>query len=278
MFESVLLQLNDDPYGEHAIHVGVELARQCQARVRGLTLLDTRRLDSTLSNCEGAIYATGEFGRLHQHEQRQRSIRLRFCQICLSAGVDFDVRCRHANPLEVICHESRFHDLILAACPAPGASRKGNCDSRLAPQELVDLLLRGVQPMLIVRGACSPIERVLFVCDGTNPSIRAIRTFLQQGLFPCAETRLLAIGRSKEKAQETLREMATYCRSVGTTLETGYLCGSVRKVLVPYAEKWRADLVVLGVPRRNRLLNRVFGDTARDILKKSQLALYALGE
>ncbi len=278
MLESVLLQLNDNPSGEQAIKLGVQFAQQYQARIRGLTVLDTRRLESALTNCEGAIYASGEIGRLNRHEQTQQSIRLRFCQACLSAGVDFDLRSRRATPFEVLLQESRFHDLVLTTCPAPGDSGESPSESGLTAGELVEVLLRGVQPLLIVRGACPIIKRVLFVCDGTNASIRTVRTFLQQGLFPSAEGRLLAIGRSEAQAQETLREMATYCRSLGTSLETGCLCGNTRKVLIPYAKKWRADLVVLGVPRRNRLLNRVFGDTALDILKKTQLALYAMGE
>lgn len=278
MLESVLLPLNTNPSAEQAIQLGVQLAQQWKARVRGLTLLDTRRLESVVSACEGAIYASDEFDRLNRREHRQRAVRFRFCQTCLSAGVDFELRSRRANPCEVLVQEARFHDLVLADCPAPGLLRRQPFDEGLTPGELVDLLLRGVQPMLIVRGARPVINRVLLVCNGTPASSRAIRTFFQQGLFAEADKRLLSIGNSESDATKTLAEMADYCSNNRTMLETGYLCGSTRKVLIPYAKKWRADLVVLGVTRGNRMLRRLFGKTAGDILKKSELSLYAVGE
>lgn len=278
MLESVLLPLNTNPSAEQAIQLGVQLAQQWKARVRGLTLLDTRRLESVVSACEGAIYAADEFDRLNRCERRQEAIRLRFCQTCLSAGVDFELKSRRADACEVLFQEARFHDLVLADSPTPDELRGLQFEGGLAPQDLVDLLLRGVQPMLIVRGAAPVINRVLLVCDGTPASSRAIRTFFQQGLFAEADKRLLSIGNDEAEATETLAEMVGYCCNNGAFLETGYLCGSARKVLLPYAKKWRADLVVLGVTRGNRMLRRLFGKTAGDILKKSELALYAVGE
>ena len=275
MLESALLHLNDSPSGEQAIEVSVNLARRHRARVRGLTLLDTRPLESVLVQSEAAIFASEELGSLNRCEHTQSAIRTRFCQACLTAGVDFDVRSVRADPREVFSREARFHDLLLAGCPAPGADHDDDPAAAFRPRELVDVLIRSGRPMLIVRGL--ELRRVLLVCDGSAASTRAIRSFRQQNLFPDAECRLLAVGGTQEQAREILREMVPDVRSREPSLEIGCIQGRTQRVVVQYAQKWRADLVVLGVDGGNRVLRRLVGEAAHKVLTKTPCALYAAG-
>jgi nucleotide-binding universal stress UspA family protein len=114
------------------------------------------------------------------------------------------------------------------------------------------------------------------VSDGTNASARAIREFLRQNLFPESELRLLAIGSTEQRARNMLREMVDYCRGRQVSLESGWICGSPRRVIIPYAHKWGADLVVLGVTRKSPLVRRLFGDPAQRVLEETNLALYVI--
>jgi nucleotide-binding universal stress UspA family protein len=149
-------------------------------------------------------------------------------------------------------------------------------DVGLSGVELIDLLARGVQPMLIVRRKRHSLSRVLLVYDGSPAAGRAIRSALSQSLYPKAEYRLLAVGPSEVQARESLAEMTDYCSAYRIDLETGCVCGSLRRVLIPYARKWQADLLVMGVTRGNRVLRSVFGEVAQDVLNKSPCALYAV--
>jgi nucleotide-binding universal stress UspA family protein len=51
----------------------------------------------------------------------------------------------------------------------------------------------------------------------------------------------------------------------------------LRRLLIPYAEQWQADLIVLCAGRGNALLRRMFGNAALDVLNETSCALY-LGE
>jgi nucleotide-binding universal stress UspA family protein len=73
----------------------------------------------------------------------------------------------------------------------------------------------------------------------------------------------------------SLCEMGEYCLARRTHLETGCVCGSVRKVLLPYARKWQADLIVMGVQPGNRLLRWILGSTALQLMKKLRCGVYA---
>ena len=275
MLNSVLLHLSGDRRANAVIEFGVALAQRFEARVRGLTLLDTRRLASLASACEAAVYVSSEFSRLDRVEQQQESIRASLSRACLSAGVDFDVRRVRGNPLEVLPLESHYHDLIVTGAAPRGAVAEDDLDTGLSGRELIDLLLRGVQPMLVVREKRQALDRALLVYDGTTASARAVRRFLGQALLPCAECRLLAVGQTELHAQNLYREMVEYCRTQLSTIETGSLHGPLRRALVPYAGKWQADLIVLGVPAGNRLLRRVLGEAAHDVLRQTNCALYA---
>lgn len=273
MLGSVLLHFGSATSGEPLIDLGVDLARRTAARIRGLTLVDTRRLADLASSSEAACFATTESARLLRVDVEQDAIRERLSRACLAAGLDFDVRRMHGNPMEIIPSESQFHDLVVTAFPRQGQP-EGESPS-LTAADLVDLLLQGVAPLLAIRTPEQPIRRVLMAGDGTPAAARAIRHFIQQGLLPEAELRLLAIGPNESRARATLRDMADYCRLRQRTFESGWLCGSTRRVLVPYAHKWSADLVVLGVHRATRALRRFRGDPADLILRTTNLALYA---
>jgi nucleotide-binding universal stress UspA family protein len=273
MLSSVLLHFSRYEHGEPIIELGVDLARRSAARVRGLTLVDTRRLVMLSATCESAIYADNEFGRLKRIESQHNSVHSLLSQACVSAGLDFDIRRLRGNPLEVLPSEAQFHDLVVTSLARP--AERPSESTCLAAGDLVDLLLQGVQPLLVLRGCDRPVNRVLLVADGTGASARAIREFLRQNLFPQAALRLLAIGSTVERARTSLREMVDYCRNRLAAIESGWICGAPRSVVIPYAQKWGADLVVLGVARKSRIVRRLCGEPAQRLLEETDLALYA---
>ncbi len=272
MLNSVLLHFGSAQHGGPLIELGVGLACRSRARIRGISLIDTRRL-TDLTAAEATCYASNELDRLHRVETQHDTVRALLSQACLSAGLDFDLRRLRGNPMDLLPPESQFHDLVVTAFPS--TSQASSSDLSLTPTDLVDLLFQGVEPLLVVRSPQQVLRRVLLVGDGTSSSARAIRSFVKQKPVAKAELRLLAIGRTETKARETLREMADYCGSHRLYFETGWLCGSPRRAVIPYAEKWGADLVVLGVRRTGRVMRRLWGEPAESLLRSTNLALYA---
>lgn len=275
MFTSILLHLEGGERAPAVIDVGVRLARRHAARVRGLSLTDTRYFQSLTSTCETAACAVTEQSRLRLAEKRYSIARADLTQACLAANLNFDVRTLSGDPFELLPQESRFHDLVVAHfAERDDAIAAADDEPRMSERDLVDLALRGVQPLLVVRRRAQPLQRVLLIYDGTPESSRAIRSYVSQGLTPDAEHRLLAIGESERTARDALHQMTEYFQRRGTPLETGWICGRPRKVLVPYAEKWNADFLVMGVTRANPLLRRLLGETAQDALRRLSSALY----
>lgn len=275
MLSSLLLYLNGDHLTSAVVRGGVSLALRHEARVRGLAIVDTRRRDA-LMLCESAAYAVYEHERLQRTQSLHVASHGELAHACLQAGVNFDIRSEQGDPLEILPREVQFHDLVVTGCPHPRTLASSRSEVETNVYELTQLPLLGVQPLLVLRDE-REMGRVLLVYDGTPASGRAVKSFLGQRLWPDAEMRLLVLGKTAESAQDNLREMVDYLGPRRSGVETGMMCGSLRTTLVRYARKWQADLVVLGMARRNRLLTRVFGESVSRALRQSTAALYISG-
>lgn len=271
MLNSVLLHLDGASQAKSVIRLGVSVAQESQARVRGLTLVDTRRVEAAYC-CESAATAVMEQSRQTCAETQNGAVRFHLSRACLEAGLDFDVRRTAGDPLKVLPHEARFHDLTVTSV-TPKASRKP-IDTDFSLRDLASLLKSGVQPMLVAHPDQRPITRILMAYDGSDAAGRAIRSFLGLNIFSEADHRLLAIGDTEQAARSALREVADYCLVRRQSLETGCACGRPRRVLLPYAKKWQADLLVLGVAPRNRISEWFLQSPALSMYSKLRCSLY----
>jgi nucleotide-binding universal stress UspA family protein len=271
MLNSVLLHLEGAEQASPVIRLAVDVARRSEARLRGLTLLDTRRAEAS-HDSESPVYAMLTQARRDCVEQQQEVVREELSKACLAAGLNFDVRRRAGDPLQLLPQESQFHDLVITSVATSGQESEAN---GLTVSDLFALLLRGVQPLLVVNRNQTKIGRVLLAFDGSEASGRAVRAFLRANIFADAEHRLLAIGRNQRLAKASLGEMADYCLQRRQSLETGFVCGQARRLLFPYAEKWQADLIVLGVGPGQRLLGRLLGDRTIHRLHNLGCSLFA---
>ncbi|WP_425615607.1 universal stress protein [Anatilimnocola sp. NA78] len=275
MLSSLLLYLGGAKSASEIISLGVDLATRHGARIRGLTLLDTRRFTELATTCESAAYCTAESGRLSRVDRTHDDIRLKLSTDCLKAGINFDVRRLRGDPFEVLPRECQFHDLVITGFQP---SHDWAFEQGLTASEVTNLIWHGVQPLLVLRSPPQLIRRVLLVTDGMPAAAKAIRQYLSQELFPTADHRLLAIGETDHQAKELLRELAEYGRGQKKPrFESGWLRGSVRSSLLAYAEKWQADLVVTGIARRNPVLRTLQTEMTEQILRKTSMGLYVMG-
>src|SRR5262245_28391255 len=97
MLSSILLRLSGDDYSAAVIRGGVEIAQRHGARIRGLTIVDTRRIVQ-LRECETAAYAVFEHSKLERSRNDQASAQAQLTRACLDAGVNFDVRRMTGDP------------------------------------------------------------------------------------------------------------------------------------------------------------------------------------
>lgn len=271
LLSQVLLCLHEDQQAETHIEYAIALAKHCRSRVRGLTLFDSTAFDEQVRASESAAPVILEMSRLMKLEERFRELRGTFSRACLAADLDFDLRQERGVPREILLAQARSMDLVLLGLP----TRRSWFGRGLATAEVIDLVLHGVQPLMILRDSAELPQRVLLVHDGNPASDRAIRQFAQQSLFPQAEMRLLTVADRSEQAQELLHQLLETLQARWPQLEHGCAAGKPQSVVPDYIEHWNADLVVLGVPRSPILTRALYGETIHNVLKHSGCAVYA---
>ena len=128
--------------------------------------------------------------------------------------------------------------------------------------------------MLAVSETFQPIRRVLVAYSGSLESAKTFKHFVQSGLYPKALVRAVHFGSDAEAGERRLGAVESYFMAYGREIEKEFLQGDPSRELVPYAQKWEADLIVAGNSAKNLLLRKLFGETALQLLRESPLALY----
>jgi nucleotide-binding universal stress UspA family protein len=274
MLKSLLLLLDGAHCAQGLSEFGASLASLSRARLRGLALLDMRRVLHA-ATCESASGCCSELQTLQTVERCQNRALEQLTAACAGAQVDFDIRRVKGDPFDILPGEAQFHDLTITAVPLANSAVEH--EQSLPATDVLNLLAAGVRPLLVLRTPLTPVKRVLLVSDGSAHSSAAVREFLRHDLFPQAERRLFAIGETETRAKSLLRELVDYARQLQAKFECGWVRGSARQAVVRYAQKWQADLVVIGYRPQHVLLRPLWPQPAEQILRQTEMALFASG-
>ena len=136
------------------------------------------------------------------------------------------------------------------------------------------MVREGVRPILAIPDQYRPIKRVLIAYSGSIHSAEAMKQFLQNRLWPDITIRVVFLGKNSEEASQILREGVSHCQAHGFSADAMHLPGEGPHVLLEHAEKWDADLIVLGNTARNVLAKEVFGNVTHYLIEHSPRVLF----
>src|SRR5690606_38978991 len=143
------------------IDVGVSIARPRKSRVRGVTLVDSRDFQSLSSICGSAAQLLSEQTHLRETELRMRPVHTGLSEACIAAGLNFDIRQLSGDPLHLLAAEARYQDLIVIPSPDGATTWSSGQTCVFSHIDIVGLLDRSVQPMLVLRKEARSFRRVL---------------------------------------------------------------------------------------------------------------------
>jgi nucleotide-binding universal stress UspA family protein len=105
-------------------------------------------------------------------------------------------------------------------------------------------------------------------------SAKAMKRFVECPLWPRCAYRIVCFERKREKGEALLRDAAAYCRTHGIQAETEVVAADPREELLAYAERWPADVIVMGSSSRLRVVQHVLGDVVLTAIRHSKVPLY----
>lgn len=272
MMKRILVGLGGTEYTTAAINYAVALAIQYKATLTGISVIDERRLTSVGPVPIGGGTYARELAekRLQQAKERtEQSIQL-FTESCNSASVPFHVRREVGEPFALMIDLARYHDLMVF-----GLRSLFECDIVPDPHDvLVRLVQSGVRPLLAVSKGFESIKKVLISYSGSMESAKAMKRFVEMNLWPDAKLRIVTFDQPADIGQQLLHDAADYCEAHGYDVDSEHVPGSPKQQLLPYADKWGADLIVVGNSAKNLLIRRIFGETALHAIQNADRPLF----
>ncbi|MHC4780205.1 MAG: universal stress protein [Planctomycetota bacterium] len=271
MIRKILVGLGATPFSVSAVNHAVELASTHGASLTGLTVVDEDRLA-----LKGAYSGLGEFGDLPRdrrialaHEKEDEVVKA-FEDRCAEAAISCAVHRERGDSPDVLCRYGRTHDLTVL-----GLHELFDYDIIEVPENPVSRCFAlGVVPILAVPETHRKVEKVLVAYHGSVTAAGALRRFLLMRLWHPVEIRIVCFAQADEDAQQNLEDARALCAAHGFEALSQTRPGTALENLLPFAEEWRADLIVMGDSVRSFLSRSLFGDVVLQAIRNSDRPLF----
>lgn len=264
-------------YTESATRLAIDVAQRHDASLTGVTVADLATLRSVGPIPIGAGAAGAELreARLSETRSRVDAAILQFEAACQTAGLPCDVRREErAEAFDYLISLARYHDITVLGLRGLFEFGVGGERHYDPTDTMLRLISAGVRPIIAAGPETRPIEKVLVAYSGSPQSAKALRRFVQMGLWPDARLRLVAFGDDHERRQRHLTHAAAYCEAHDMEVERDYRPGDPRSGVLEVADEWGADLIVMGNSHRTLISRRVLGDTMLEAIRHSDLPLF----
>jgi len=272
MIKRILVGLGSLVYAHSATAKAIELAKSHDAELTGVTLFDTGRLDHIGAVPIGAGQLAKELkeSRLDDVSGVIAAAEVHFAMACEKAGIPYQLRRETGDPLASLVSLTRYHDLVV--CGLQSLFEHGVVDE--PHDELAMLVREGVRPLLAVSDKDRPIHRVLICYSGSMESAKTMRRFVHLRMWPEAKLKIVTFGKRKPEPEKLLADADEYCRAHGLETETEHIVEPPKAALLPYAQVWGADLIVMGNSAKSMLLRRILGETALYVMRNAEMPLF----
>lgn len=273
MIKRILVVLGGSRFMDSVIKTALDLAKQHEAILHGCAIVDESLLDpgEAIPVGGGGAAKDAREQRLTLARAGAEEAKKRFEGECERAGVSFTSELLEGTCDEVLRNAWRFQDVGLI-----GLREIFDYDVVTQdPEIVVRLINAGVRPLIAVDSRATEMKRVLVAFNGSFECCKALKQWTLLHCCKDAAVRITTVG--DECSDEDLEAARAYVADHGvSSVETVRLEGPVVPKLLEESASWGADLIIAGSTGHNWILRMVIGDTARELVETSDVALYML--
>jgi len=272
VIKRILVGVTGTPAAPSKRQYTIDLARRHSAKLEILSVVDVERLSHV-----GPVPLGAEHFAAHWREDRARRSHeaaetaiAEFEADCAAAGVPARVNREEGNPFEVLVSEWRYNDLTILGL-------RDWFDHAVVEEPestLIDLVVRGVRPILAVPETARAVKTALVAYDGSKEAARAMKTFVQMNLWPDVAIHVVSFGESTREAQQLIDPAAAYCRDHGLQATAEHVPGRAAREILGHAARIGADIIVVGCSHHRVLLHRVFGATTLHVIQNADVPVF----
>lgn len=278
MIKRILVALDPDNDTPVATQYAIALAKSREASLTGLAVVDVSNIYPT--GITGGLDATHHARNLWEElseETRKTAETLltRFKSEAEKEGVRHTAIRMEGASFERIIEGTKYHDLLIAGRD----SHFFYNEPKMETKTLAKVVKHGVSPTLVVTSRYQEIKRVVIAVDGSSPSSRSMKSFVQL-MDPELSLSIDLLHVDTEKGSSEKSNALDYAQEY--LAEHGYteVTKNVRqgskpsKEILTFQEESGADLIVLGAHSVSALRRMTFGSTTHDLITKTKTPIF----
>ena len=275
MIKDILVCLEGSSSTERAMELGLELAREHNARLVGLAIIDETDIRAgAATGIGGSSFKQHRDDVLLEDAQKKSAEYLsRFQSFCQDKGVETRKVELRGRPGAKILEEMEAHDLTLIGRHVNFLFETKDSDAETRDH----VLHRARKPVIIVPEETAPSGHdVLVAFDGSSAAKRAVRAFAESGLAQGRTVHVASMNDDGEEAWEMAsrgvglfreQSIAAKPRSLVSTL-------SIDDAILDLRRKLGAGLLVAGAYTRSRLSELFWGSVTHGLIEKTPVPLF----
>jgi nucleotide-binding universal stress UspA family protein len=274
MIKSILVCTDGSEYGNVACDYGLFLAKQCQAELAGLHVLDSRMLEGPLmADISGWVGAQPYGAQLQQFrellQQRGEAVAEAFGQRCRDQGIEAVAATKMGHPARAILdEEARTELLVLGQRGEHAELLEGMMGSN------VERVVRHAEtPCLVTPAAFHPVRRILSAYDGSGHAGKGLHEASELAAALNVELIVLTVGEpgSQRDSGRTAADGVHLAEVHGCRARPVVVEGNPEEAVLAQAHTEHCDLIVVGAYGHGRIREMFIGSTTNRLVSESDL-------
>jgi len=274
MLRSILIGLDGSRHTESATTFAVALARQADALLVGLSVIDEPEITRPAAVALGAASFKHErdVALLAEAEREADTTLGKFSVRCANERIKCKVLQDVGTPHERIAIEAQRYDLIVLGAKAnfKFVTQEGACDT------LKHVLRDAPRPTVVVPETYEPGANVLIAYDGSLQSANALASFGSLASPGMGEVHVVTVHADARQAAHIADRARDYLsfRGINAKLHMPRESGSAASQLTALAQEVGAGLLVMGAYGRSTLAEFFLGSVTKTLLEQSRIPLF----
>lgn len=274
MLRSILIGLDGSVYSRTAVELGLRWARQSDAILVGLSVLD----EQTIRHPE-MVPLGGMAFKEHRDEvlladarRKVEEFRAAFVGQCAAAGVRCQVLEDTGLPAEQIILEAQRYDLILL-----GQQTYFHFETERSPDDTLRRVLRSSpRPVVSVPEKLPEGRAVVVAYDSSLQAARTLQVFQAVGWTGAAEVHVVSVAAEAEVAQQHAERGHAFLRHHDVPAEAHALVSAEppARVILEQVRQRNAGLLVMGAYGHSALREFFFGSVTQAMLRECPVPLF----
>jgi len=278
MIKRILIPLDPSPYTETALEIGCIIARQYNAQITGLVILDIPGIKKTVGPVPlGATEYAEKLEKVKEKEAHEHIHLLlsKFKEKCIKEGIRFHEAERQGCPSVRIIRESIFYDLVIIGLRTffhyPIKDKPGDTLDEIMDSSITPIL--GVPKQFQYPDIPKEQIKVLIAFDGSLPSASALQSFVNIALPDVMEVLLLTSDDNNDSADYHLSQAEAYLKahSIFNIKKEKTTRDIIKTVEEKYLD-W-ATFIVVGAHSKSGIFDFMVGSLTKELIKTDKKPL-----